>query len=438
MRTIGRVLAAAGAILAFGLTGLTTAQGQAQARFITEYRLDRNIIEIPFEYVNHQIVVHGETDQKKDLTFLFDSGASSPVVDKALGVSGYHLADSKIQEAEGITQGEMIWLGGLQLGADGSAVKVANIPTLVTDLSQMSKLLKRKIDGIVGISFMGGYVIEIDYVRHLLRFHDQRDFNVASRAPDNQRTFLFSLAQGDPRRKVSVVFVSGQLHDKYDYDFLVDTGFGGYVSVGQSAARESGLITPTTPRVPTNNFSVSRQFHGDKIRAKYLMLGEINLSGRIIQVDSRNQGGDGQFGIVGNRLLQNYRVTLDYPHRKLWLERVSTVEEEDEADKPLLGLSIRAENGVVRVARVSPNSPAYQSGVRAGDELRGVNGQSSARLTLAGIRRLLFAPQGAMTLSLTRGVDPNLGLGGDNYTLTLLPQSPLEWLPEAPGREFPF
>ncbi len=69
---------------------------QAQAPFVTEYQIDRDAVEVPFEYFNHQILVRGDADTKKDLTLLFDTGATSPVLDKSLGLVSYHLGDSVI------------------------------------------------------------------------------------------------------------------------------------------------------------------------------------------------------------------------------------------------------------------------------------------------------------------------------------------------------
>src|SRR5258708_1994464 len=60
--------------------GLLTSFSNAssQTNFITEYLIDRDIIEVPFEYKNHQIIVQGQVDNREGLTFILDTGASSP------------------------------------------------------------------------------------------------------------------------------------------------------------------------------------------------------------------------------------------------------------------------------------------------------------------------------------------------------------------------
>lgn len=400
---------------------------QAQGRFITEHQLDRDVIEIPFIYRNRQIVVKGEADDKRDLTFLFDSGASAPVLDRTLGLTGTRLRDTIIQEADGQTAAENVWISRMAVtGSEGSA-RVHNIAVLITDLSQMSRTLGFKIDGILGITFMAGYVTEIDYARRILRLTNPRRFTIAQRQPDNRKTFLFDLLPFDPRKANPCILMLGKLHEKYDYSFLLDTGYGGYLSVAQAAAVESGLFKADTPRVVTSSYSLTRRFQSNKIRASYLMLGQINLSGRVISVDVRNGDVYGQSGIIGNRFLQNYYVILDYPRRKLWLERVTEKEEPDDAEKPSLGISVRADGKSVIVEKVLKNSPAQRAGVRPGDILLAINGQAVDLLNTATVLNMLALPREMMALSLLRGVDPNLGTRSDPIVVTIQPSSPLDW-----------
>jgi len=400
---------------------------RAQARFITDYQLDRDIVEVPFEYKGHQILVKGQTGGRKDLTFLFDSGASSPVLDTSLGLRGTHLADTHIQEADGVTNAESIWLDDLRLGPENSAANVTNISVLLTDLSQISRVLGRHIDGILGMSFIAGFVVDIDYEKHLLRFRRERDFTLDKVVPDNQRVFLFDVRRSNPHSKISTVLLSGLLHPKYDYDFLLDTGFGGYASIAHLAAEEAGMIHSDTPRVAGTSYGVTHSFESDKIRAPFLMIGGINLSGKIVSIDYRNKDVIGQTGILGNKLLQNYHVTLDYARHKLLLERNASAEEEDEAARPSFGIIIQSNSKTILVNQVKRYSPAQRSGVRTGDAILMIDGRPVENMSTADVANMLTSAQGEMRFQLRRGIDPNLGTGGNEYTLSMTPISPFEW-----------
>src|SRR5690349_11853675 len=72
---------------------------RAQSKLITEYTMDGATVEVPFVYVQHQIIVHGEAGGKTDLTLLFDTGASVPVFDSKLDFQGneFNFPDATIQ-----------------------------------------------------------------------------------------------------------------------------------------------------------------------------------------------------------------------------------------------------------------------------------------------------------------------------------------------------
>lgn len=398
----------------------------AQGRFITEFSLDRDSVEVPFEYIDHQILITGRLDDHKNLTFLFDTGASAPVIDKALGINGYKLSDSTIQEADGISAAETIWVSDLQVGTENSRASAHNIAALVTDLSQVSRVLGHKVDGIIGIPFCAGFVVEIDYAKRLLHFYNPRTYNLASRVGDNQRSFVFNVTPTNLKRAASTLLVTGQLHDKYDYDFLVDTGFGGYLSVAHAAAQEAGLINASTPRVAALSYGVTRTFRSEKVRANFLMLGPINLSGKVVSVDYRNNDVVGQTGILGNRLLQNFRVTLDYQRKKLLLERVTNKEEADDAETPSFGLVIRTGHGTVLVDTVRKNSPADHAGLKPGDAILSINSHEVSEMSPTEVSERLAAGASTAILMIQPATLPN-ATQPTPREITLVSVSPLDW-----------
>ncbi len=159
------------------------------------------------------------------------------------------------------------------------------------------------------------------------------------------------------------------------------------------------------------------------------MLGPINLSNRIIQVDVRNNDSYGQTGIVGNRFLQNYRLTLDFPRQKLWMERTTTKEEPDEAAKLSLGLTFRTDGGMIRVARVARYSPGERAGFQEGDILNAIDEQSVSALGTARALDRLLSPTGSVMLEVLRNTETP-GSNGNTYRRQVVPLSLLDWKSE--------
>jgi predicted aspartyl protease len=390
------------------LLGFHVAEAQRNTRFLTEYRLDREIVEIPFEYIRRNIVMKVQINEQKDLTFLLDTGATALVLDTRLGIRGLHIEETQFREAEGITKAEAVSIENIQIASEKGTVNVHNAYALLTPLNTLSQRFGRRIDGVLGMSVLAGFVLEIDYAKKFVRFYNTRLYSIATRKPDNQKTFLLDLKPVNPKATISCLLVSGKLHPKYDYDFLLDTGFSGYVGVAHTAAQEAGHFGENTPRIPITSYGVNRSFQSYRLKAPFLSLGEINLTGRTIQVDVRNKEQYGQFGLLGNRLLQNYRLTLDTQRRKMWLERVTEAEEADEPEGLALGLLVKHDGRVYKVAQVLPNSPAQRAGIRVGDLIVAVNGKLTYEMTAARVLGLINDPKGRLTLELADGRDVTL------------------------------
>lgn len=391
------------------------------------YQIDQERVEIPFEYRQHQILVTVEANGAKSLTFLFDSGASQPVLDTTVKVEGQPIDVRPVQEAQGVTQAQSIRIDSMRMGPAGNQVAVLHLTALRMDLSQTSRLLARHIDGILGVSFLSGFVVEIDYGRRMLRFHRASEGSLLNHTADHRRSFLFDLTGTNPFRRACTLLVHGKLSPKYEYDFLLDTGFGGYVSVTHADAERAELLRENTPRLASESYSVTRSFRTEKICASFLTVGEVDLAGRVITIDYREGASTAPIGIVGNLFLQNYHVTIDFPHRLMLLERVTEHEEPDEANRPTLGITLRRADRDVVVEHVKHGSPARQAGLRTGDRLLALMGQRVEGLTVKAIMDYINAAQGAILMRLRHGVDPNLGNGDDEYEARMIPLPPLDW-----------
>ncbi len=396
----------------------------------TQYRIDKDMIEIPFEYIQHEIVLNVTVNEKHKLSLVLDTGATSIVLNKRAGIKGRSTGKAEFKEAEGVSSGEGIILDNVTLGDDNGKVRISNTVAVLTDTTQLGQILGTKIDGLFGIAAMAGYIVEIDYQKRKVRFYESSAFNIATRKPDNKTSFLLKLSNMNPLNVISVQMIRGNLHEKYDYEFLLDTGFGGYVSVASSSALESGLMTDKTPRIETGAYSLTRKFTAYKLRAPYLKVGEMDLAGRTIQVDNRNSGEYALFGIVGNRFLQNYSVTIDYLRKRIWLERVipQDKEEPDDVERRTFGITLRTSGESFRVGEVTPNSPAHRSGIRSGDTILAIDGRKLSDMTRQEIVESLLSPEKETTITLMPGVDPNLGVEFQKVVVRVKPSCPLDWV----------
>jgi hypothetical protein len=114
--------------------------------------------------------------------------------------------------------------------------------------------------------------------------------------------------------------------------------------------------------------------------------------------------GESVAGLLGYSFLKHFRIALDFPRGLLWLDpsRGDVEDRPEEYSHP--GLQLESVRGEVRVMAVAEGSPASRAGIRAGDELVAIDGESVVgRDVIMVSRRLEGAPGTALSLHLRRG-----------------------------------
>ena len=109
-------------------------------------------------------------------------------------------------------------------------------------------------------------------------------------------------------------------------------------------------------------------------------------------------------GLLGYSFLRRFRVTIDYPHRVLWLEPVAVGRDQRAYEYSHVGVQIERRDGALRIVAVADKSPAADAGIRTGDELVGVDGADAASLDLGDASARLEGPPGTkVRLRVRRG-----------------------------------
>jgi hypothetical protein len=113
--------------------------------------------------------------------------------------------------------------------------------------------------------------------------------------------------------------------------------------------------------------------------------------------------GEAVDGLLGYSFLKHHRIALDFPRGLLWLDpsRGDVVDRTEEYSHP--GFQLESVDGRVRIVAVAEGSPAARAGIRAGDELVAIDGESVSDLDVVTVaRRLEGVPGTALSLGLRR------------------------------------
>ncbi len=355
---------------------------------------------LPIELFRERwIYVRGQV-QGQETDILLDSGAGMTVLDRSfaerigLTARGSMAARGTGGVAEaGLVEGVSLTLGGLEIGPVNGAV---------LDLSDIERRIGRPMPVILGKELFHAVVVDVDYPRARIRFHDPATFRYDGPgrstelipAEDGHKSLRISMEGGEP-------VVVG-----------LDTGQGGALTVFGHYARERGFLDGR-PLSASKGGGV-----GGSTTSATGTLASVGIAGyelRHVPVTFHQDDVRGAFdttlqaGNLGAGILSRFRVLFDYGHDLLWLEPG------DGFDAPLprdrTGLGFEPDGDELRVAFVAPGSPAEAAGWKEGDRVRALDGESIGPDWWKTVARWTHAADGTVVrLTLADGTDRPLTL----------------------------
>lgn len=327
----------------------------------------------------YSLVVPVEVEGKRYL-FLLDTGASYTVYDKRLRyLLGEQLRRLQVETPFGrctmpIYQAPEAKMGKLSLAQ--------NAPVGVADLEIMRQVGDEEIYGILGMDNLSKYVLRIDFDRLEVVF-------LRSLGPEPGERLNLSFRFGLPH--VPIRF-AGADHSEL---FLLDTGMRGH---------DSG--------------DLKTEFF-DKLNRKKKMSSMVELrtvglpgtvrsswQGKIESLSFANHRHEqlvftrSQTNLLSLRFCSRYVMSFDFPMQALYLKKSRRFDLPDKQNKS--GLHILRSQGETRVEEVDRGSPAAVAGVKPGDILVKLDGESMDTKALYVVRERFCAEGKRIRLLLRR------------------------------------
>ncbi|HEY9870087.1 MAG TPA: aspartyl protease family protein [Candidatus Obscuribacterales bacterium] len=277
-------------------------------------RVKEGPVTLPFDYVANEIVVRARVNNKTDLKFILDTGASQSVLDKGIaGTFGpYSTANFSITAGAKAVPLSYTTLQAISLGD----ITLTNIPVLITDLSSFAKAMGERPAGLIGANILRRFLVTIDFRDKKVVLSDPNKVSVPKNAV---------IVPTSPSFGATALVVAGKLDGKHDFNFLVDTG-AAFNNLPPSAAKPwlSGPVLPVGQVFGIDGQKVSI----GAIRLKSLSLGSLSIKNPVFALapESVAGGAGGLFaassmGILGNPIWSRFRLTIDYRNERLMLER---------------------------------------------------------------------------------------------------------------------
>ncbi len=275
--------------------------------------------EIPFDFLHNQIVVEGMVNGHGPYTFILDTGTRATTIDRrvaeelALPIGGPVAAKGLggDQSSERRTTYMQFELGG---------IVVPRLDAAVFDLSAISRTLRWPLDGVLGFGFLESRIIQIDYFRRRIRFFAESPYPASERRQDGKSiSFPMQFRSDSVLPVLEDCYVNGTR-----LAVTLDTGSSLGLVLFPRTIERLGLGELAREGTPMEAAGYLGEARLTKGWVKSLVLKSIDLGAVEVAYVRSGYAADEQperrGGSVGNAVLQDFVLTLDYPGRLVTLQ----------------------------------------------------------------------------------------------------------------------
>lgn len=353
---------------------------------------------LKLELYNHQVWFKAglKGTGADTLNFLFDSGAGTALLDSAVAARIFKdrtFGQVDATGAGGATHMQVLDNESLDVGG----LRIDSINFLVNNLRNLSAMVGRKLDGIIGYDLLKKYVTRIDLDRQTLTLYS----DIQNLKEEKGRPLAFEYSPEIsflPRINCSFTTLAGQ---QYSGWFFLDSGAGLTTLLNTPFVDAHKLLTTSGKTLQLKTVGMTGS--SDRYLARVKDFGfcgyvfkDVPVS--LSQVSSGVSSMENYAGLLGNEFLFRFNMTFDYPHDAIYLQPNKYYSAP--FDFPLCGFTVKLEHGEVYIAAIAPDAPEKAQGLSIGDQVIGVNGKNN--LSIAEIRELLKQP-GKVVLKVRQG-----------------------------------
>ncbi len=309
--------------------------------------------QLPFDYGSKLIVINVSI-RGNTYPFIFDTGASSTVISRALADSLKLKSRTRITTRDSRGQKKKLPVGMLDTLQIGG-VTFYNSTAIVVDWPEPSAIECISWAGILGNNIIRHANWRIDYQRQLIE--------LSSDTLGKEEDFFFTdmhFAHSRPRLDIAV--------DSFAFEkVLLDLGSGGGIDLQLARAKKKmGKSLKHYLRSKALDGSSEGLFgtfldSNYILRASALHMGKTRVYEPVVSLEARSKSK------VGNRLLENFVLYLDYTNKRIGF----SVREKDitYGYQKTFGFVPGLRDSIFRVTSIHLAGDAYARGIRQGDTL---------------------------------------------------------------------
>jgi hypothetical protein len=306
---------------------------------------------------------------------LVDTGAGSSVISSKLAkklklnsAGKFEVKGGGGSSAGGILNGVNFEIKGLKL--ENQSVLEMEVPMLMD--------FEKELGGVLGYDFLGRFVVKFDYIKQVITLYDPDAYKPVK---EGHTVFL----ELDGRTPI----VSGSL-DGISCRLRIDTGSDGTVSFSEAFVEANKLRKKYPYSTSSAAVGTGGAFYETLHRVKKFSLAGYNMNDLLATFSADEKGfeSDGVQGNLGNSIISQFTLIIDYPHEQATFIPNSNFGKSDD-DGYFLGISLSEKAKKIVIDLVEPYTPAFKAGVKVGDVLLSINGVTTKKRSVDKVQKMI-------------------------------------------------
>ena len=338
------------------------------------------ITSIPFELFGDHIIIKVSVDDSEPLDFVFDTGAGLTVLDEDIA-DQLKLVKKTVELNEITTVWHLIRHNTIAIN---HFLMEKNIKVYSTDLNHLEISLGRDIDGILGYDLLHHHSVHINYDDLSMNIYDHGN------VPKTGDAIPFDLNFSVPTVKGTVVLNNKEPHDG---TFFVMTGAGTTLDFNSPYAEKFDVIHKTGKHYSYYVKGIAEEdilhYEGHVLSFSF---GNQTIEDLPIGISTAKQGIQASkkiSGIIGSQILRMYNITIDVPDKMMWLTKNQTYGQKLSVNCSGIDVQLSKDKKKILIHQVFEDSPASEAGIKLNDELLKINDQSTDKINLADVKKML-------------------------------------------------
>jgi hypothetical protein len=336
---------------------------------------------LPFDLVDNRVFIEVRLNGRGPFHLLLDTGSGGVTVSADVARQlGLHVADAG--EGQGVGEktvhaGEA-QIGRLQIGD----LAFADIEASVMDLSDAPQVFGTKhFDGIIGLPVFERMVVKHDYVNRVLTFTSPDKFDYSGAGV---------IVHFERPRQIPVVAAA---LDGVPGNFGVDTGARSSLLLYGPFCVQNNLQEKYGAKLEgVTGWGIGGPVRSLLARASTLQVGGVTVRDLVIRLSSQKTGlttSSAMAGLIGPDVLSQFDVTFDYARTRIIFEKNKNYGRRDSYDRAGIWMGRDQDGKHFTVVDVIAGGPGADAGVKPGDQILAINGESTANLILPDVRETI-------------------------------------------------